>query len=245
MHNFHSQCHYFAVAADMFNAFRRQAKKLGLFAAVDFSEIDGFPWGDHKDVRNMRSHVTEYFGGKGRDRDRWIFETPDGKADASSVVGTLIGGRLDWAALGAAAERLLPKLLREPIPYPAIPNMPPPPKPALPLRFVQSLAAMTRGNMAAAHKWMMTPNPDLDGNIPAEKVKTPTGLAEVVACLDELVDPTAHAEYLLSLAEAEANGLASLRRPAESFSEVAIRLQPKGQDPLETREGRSNTRFSF
>ncbi len=65
MHNFHSQCHYFAVAADMFNALRRQAKKLGLFAAVDFSEIDGFPWGAHKDVRNMRSHVTEYFGGKG------------------------------------------------------------------------------------------------------------------------------------------------------------------------------------
>jgi hypothetical protein len=48
-----------------------------------------------------------------------MVETPEYKADASSAVGTMIGGRLDWAAFGAASERLLPLLLIEPIPYPA------------------------------------------------------------------------------------------------------------------------------
>jgi hypothetical protein len=32
----------------------------------------------------------------------------------------MIGGRLDWIKFGAAAERLLPKLLAEPIPYPPV-----------------------------------------------------------------------------------------------------------------------------
>jgi hypothetical protein len=32
------------------------------------------------------------------------------------------GGRLDWTAFGAAAERLLPQLLAEPIPYPPRPH---------------------------------------------------------------------------------------------------------------------------
>ena len=130
----------------MFRTFQLRAIQLGLFAAVDFSEIDSFPWDDHKDVRNMRSHVTEYFGGKGRDRDRWIFKTLGGSADASSVVDTLIGGRLDWVALGAAAQRLLPKLLREPIPYP---NVLPTPKAAPPLRLFQLLRVMLRGDEEA------------------------------------------------------------------------------------------------
>jgi hypothetical protein len=47
-----------------------------------------------------------------------MVETPEYKADASSVVGTMIGGRLDWIEFGTAAERLLPQLLAEPIPYP-------------------------------------------------------------------------------------------------------------------------------
>ena len=191
--NFQAECHYFAIAADMFLEFRKRAKQLGLFAAVDFSEIDGFPWPHHTDVRNMRTHVTEYFRGrrkkkkkkkKGKDRKRWVFETPDFRADASSVVGTLIGGRLDWVALGAAAERLLRRLLREPIPYPTIPNMPPPPEPALPIRFLRGLSAITSGDVAAAHYWMRSPNPDLGGAIPAEKTKTVEGLAEVVACIE-------------------------------------------------------------
>jgi hypothetical protein len=183
----------------MFWEFRKRAEELGLFPTVDFSEIDGFPWRpDHRDVRNMRTHITEYFETEGtarkrsesarnrleNARKRWVFETSDFRADASSVVGTLIGGRLDWVALGAAAERLLPRLLREPIPYPTIPNMPPPPEPALPIRFLRGLSAMTGGDVAAAHYWMTSPNPDLGGAIPAEKTKTVEGLAEVVACIE-------------------------------------------------------------
>jgi hypothetical protein len=65
----------------------------------------------------MREHVVDYFRGAGNAKGRWVAETPDYKADASSVVGTMIGGRLDWIAFGTAAERLLPQLLAEPIPY--------------------------------------------------------------------------------------------------------------------------------
>ena len=72
----------------MFWNFRKKARQLGLFPKVDFSEIDGLPWSDHTDVRNMRTHITEYFGGKGKDRKRWFVETPEVKADASAVSGT-------------------------------------------------------------------------------------------------------------------------------------------------------------
>jgi hypothetical protein len=48
-------------------------------------------------------------------------ETPEFKADASTAVGTLIGGRLDWKQFLLAAEMLLPVLLTQPIPYPARP----------------------------------------------------------------------------------------------------------------------------
>jgi hypothetical protein len=40
------------------------------------------------------------------------------KADATAVVGPLIGGRLDWALFVVAAKRLLPALLAEAILYP-------------------------------------------------------------------------------------------------------------------------------
>jgi len=40
------------------------------------------------------------------------------QADASTLTGTIIGGRLDYARFSAAAERLMPALLAEPIPYP-------------------------------------------------------------------------------------------------------------------------------
>jgi len=67
----------------------------------------------------MREHVIDYFKGEGRKKDRWIFETPDLKADAGTLTGTIIGGRLDYAKFSAAAERLLSALLAEPIPLPA------------------------------------------------------------------------------------------------------------------------------
>jgi hypothetical protein len=52
------------------------------------------------------------------EKDRWMIDTPEFSADASSVVGNMIGGRLDWVKFSDAAKRLLPALLKEPIPYP-------------------------------------------------------------------------------------------------------------------------------
>ena len=118
IHSFHSECHFFAVAAHKLLEFRGWVLTFGLCASVNFGEIDRFSGKDIRDLRNMREHVVDYFRGIGNAHDRWIVETPDYKADASSVVGTMIGGRLDWSAFGAAAERLLPQLLAEPIPYP-------------------------------------------------------------------------------------------------------------------------------
>jgi hypothetical protein len=115
---FHSECHFFAIAAFKLIEFRKWVATFGLCATVDFSEIDKFSEQDIRDLRNMREHVVDYFTGAGNTPTRWNFETPEYKADASSVVGTMIGGRLDWVKFGAAAERLLPKLLAEPIPYP-------------------------------------------------------------------------------------------------------------------------------
>jgi len=98
--------------------FRDWVLDCGLCGSVDFSEIDQFTKQDIRDLRNMREHVVDYFKGEGNTPARWTFKTPLHKADASSVVGTMIGGRLDWIKFGTAAERLLPKLLSEPIPYP-------------------------------------------------------------------------------------------------------------------------------
>jgi hypothetical protein len=115
----HTECHFFAIAASKLIEHRRWAASFGLCANVDFNEIDGFSVQDIKDVRDMREHVLDYFQGGGKFPERW--RTADGTADASSLVGILIGGRLDWAAFGAAAKRLLSMLLSEPIPYPAAP----------------------------------------------------------------------------------------------------------------------------
>jgi hypothetical protein len=118
IHAFHSECHFFVIATRKLLEFKDWVLTFGLCASVDFAEIDRFPAQDIRDLRNMREHVVDYFRGAGNAHDRWMVETPDYRADASSVVGTLIGGRLDWIAFGAAAERLLPRLLVEPIPYP-------------------------------------------------------------------------------------------------------------------------------
>jgi hypothetical protein len=114
---FHSECHFFVIAAYKLFEYRDWVQSFGLCAAVDFSDISAFS-AHIRDLRNMREHVIDYFKGKGNSMARWYFESPDNKADASSVFETMIGGRLDWVRFGAAAERLLPKLLAEPIPFP-------------------------------------------------------------------------------------------------------------------------------
>jgi hypothetical protein len=114
-----TECDYFVTAADRLLDFKKWAKSFGLCPTVDFSEIDSFSREDIRALRNKREHVVEYFEGKST--SGWWVETPEYKGDASGVGGTLIGGRLDWSAFGAAAQRLLPKLLAEPIPSPPRP----------------------------------------------------------------------------------------------------------------------------
>ena len=77
--NFRSECDYFSVAVDMLFQFKRRATDLGLFASVDFSEIDIVPWQDRVDVRNKRMHVTDYLKPGGEAGKGWFVETPDSK----------------------------------------------------------------------------------------------------------------------------------------------------------------------
>jgi hypothetical protein len=122
IHAVHSECHFLAIAAYKVLEYRNWVLTFGLCASVDFGEVNQFSEQDIRDLRNMREHVVDYFRGIGHEPDRWLVETPEYRADASARVGTMIGGRLDWVAFGAAAERLLPQLLAEPIPYPPRPH---------------------------------------------------------------------------------------------------------------------------
>jgi hypothetical protein len=119
VHDSHCQDHYFIVAAKKTLEYRNWAAELGLFSAINFAELDGFSIADIKELRDMREPIVAYFQGHGHAPDRWVTSTPEYIADASSVVGTIMGGRLDWVAFSAAANRLLPALLAEPIPFPA------------------------------------------------------------------------------------------------------------------------------
>ena len=117
----HVECHFFSISANKVIEYRHWVTNLGLCRDVDFSEIDQFSKDDIKDLRDMREHIIEYFQGEGHKRKRWFIEPPErpgGIIDASSVIDTIIGGRLDWVEFSGAAERLLPLLLAEPIPYP-------------------------------------------------------------------------------------------------------------------------------
>ena len=113
-----SEHHYFAIAANKVLEHRDWVLQMGLCSNVDFAMLDQFSSRDIRDLRNMREHGVDYFKGVDQDKDRWMIETPEFKADASSSVGTLIGGRLDWKLFVVAAEKLLPALLAEPIPFP-------------------------------------------------------------------------------------------------------------------------------
>ncbi len=113
------QEHYFVISANKLIEHRAWIEKFGPCGNVDFSEIDSFPSKVVKDLRDMREHAIDYFKGEGREKNRWVVENPPiYSADASSRIGNLLGGRLDYVKFSEAAERLLSQLLREPIPYP-------------------------------------------------------------------------------------------------------------------------------
>ena len=113
-----SETDFFISAVWKVLEFRKWVSALGLCAAVDFSEIDKFDTQATRDLRNMREHVVEYFQGRGNNQSRWFIETPEFSADASTLVGNIIGGRLDYKAFAEAARRRLPQLLKEPNPNP-------------------------------------------------------------------------------------------------------------------------------
>lgn len=112
----HSEMDFFVYAAWKVLDYSKWVRSLGLFKSVDFSEIDKFDTRDTRDVRNMHEHVTDYYKGKGRDKDRWTKETPGISIDAVSTFASEIGGRFDFRAFSEAAARLLPELLKEPFP---------------------------------------------------------------------------------------------------------------------------------
>lgn len=114
----HCEHHYFVVASNKLIEHRHWVQDLDLCKAIDFTEIDSFPKRDIKDLRNMREHIVDYFQGNGRDKTRWYVETPEYKSDASSCMGTNIGGRLDYVKFTEAATRLLQALINHPIPFP-------------------------------------------------------------------------------------------------------------------------------
>lgn len=113
LHEFHSECHFFVIAAHKIFEYRDWAVSFELCASVDFGEIDQFSKQDIRDLHNMREHVVDYFKGEGNSPARWFFETPHYKADASSVIGTKISGRLDWVSR-FSSRTTSPKLLAEP-----------------------------------------------------------------------------------------------------------------------------------
>jgi hypothetical protein len=75
--DYHTQCHYFAIAAYKLLEFRDWAKSLKLFPRANFSEISEFPRKHITDLRDMREHAIAYFKGKGDKQKRWVIETPD------------------------------------------------------------------------------------------------------------------------------------------------------------------------
>lgn len=64
-----------------------------------------------KTIRDKNEHVIEYFRSEGRYPDDWWFAMPEGgTCDASATVGTLIGGRADWALIKNDIGKILAEL---------------------------------------------------------------------------------------------------------------------------------------
>jgi hypothetical protein len=107
--SFQTERQLFCNAANHLLQHRRWTKDLDFLDEALFHELDRFA--DDIDVmRDMNEHAIEYFKGPGKRPHDWIYRGDGVIADASSTVGTKIGGRLDWVRLGIAAQRLLAKI---------------------------------------------------------------------------------------------------------------------------------------
>jgi hypothetical protein len=108
-HDYFCQRHYFILAANKLNEYRKWCKKLGLVPNSVFAELDHYKTVVNE-LRDMNEHIIEYFQGKGRKQDCWLRSDEFGTADASTTMGRRLGGRLDWIEFQAVAARLLEKL---------------------------------------------------------------------------------------------------------------------------------------
>lgn len=107
----HTADHFFLISCHQMLEYIKWAKGEGCYSEIDFSVIEAFAPAV-RELRNMREHVIEYFKGKGHCSDRWV----ENGSDASSRSASLIGGRLDYVAVTAAAVQLLTQLDKTSLP---------------------------------------------------------------------------------------------------------------------------------
>lgn len=78
------------------------------------------------------------------------------------------------------------------------------------LADLDDLAVKATGSLLAARRWLDTPNPALEGQIPEEVARSPDGYAQVVQLLDSL----------MGLHESQSrNGLRSLGSGGQSLGD--------------------------
>jgi hypothetical protein len=107
--SFQTERHLFCIAAHKLLEYRQWVKRLGFLDDALFDELDKFA-DDIEVMRNTNEHVIEYFEGPGLRPHDWVYHGEGYSSDASSTFETKIGGRLDWVALGSAAQRLFTKI---------------------------------------------------------------------------------------------------------------------------------------
>jgi hypothetical protein len=111
---FNSERHLFLIAANKISEYIEWAINLGSVNKGTFPKLERL----HEEIkilRDMNEHVVEYFLGSGNKKNQWLHIDEGSIADASSTVGTKIGGRLDWNEVADAAREVLANV---PSPYP-------------------------------------------------------------------------------------------------------------------------------
>lgn len=101
--------HWFLIAANKLVEYIEWAKKLDYLDPSMFAEIDALA-DEIKKTRDMNEHVIDYFVGKGRKPADWVVVESHGTSDASSTIGSMIGGRVDHKEVVLAARKLSDRL---------------------------------------------------------------------------------------------------------------------------------------
>jgi hypothetical protein len=104
--SFQRERHLFLTAAHKMLEHINWISKLSFIDSSVFAELKALE-NDIKELRDMNEHVIEYFLGRGKRPENWVYESDGGIADASSTIDSKIGGRLDWNQVASAAERLI------------------------------------------------------------------------------------------------------------------------------------------